>query len=480
MISSNMTPSAFDDFRGSYHYRPAGQRSMYDTSLEGPSRRDSVFSTSSSSTTMNRYLKEPDRPLFRTRAPEEEFAMHAWPGVVSNQYWIPETDVPYHSHRHPSPSSSLMSSSYSSRPSEQHGSPWSSPNISTCYSPQPYQDCLFTDFVGHNVGDSTRHPIDRPCIALNQVQKYADTAPEHVSFDDEPTSYGGYPQEGYYPMQIVNDEAVDSAYDGDDGTAVAEKVTHTLPSNGVEIAQGAEHSPVIRRRRTHSRTAPYAPSKITKITKRPSSGRRTSSFRVDQIDNADSHCTEASSRAFPCPLTLYGCNSSFGSKNEWKRHVNTQHLRLGFWRCDQCPSGERKPNDFNRKDLFIQHVRRMHPAACSAPTVVRRGSNSKSTKAEEDPALTSAAKRCYKSSRAPPANTACLFCSQVFAGTNTWDERMEHVGRHMEDAKKNGKDTVPASKWRQDKSMEAWLVNEGLVIKHGKVLILTDVKRHSA
>lgn len=38
-------------------------------------------------------------------------------------------------------------------------------------------------------------------------------------------------------------------------------------------------------------------------------------------------------------------------------------MRLGFWRCDQCPDVHCKPNDFNRKDLFIQHVRRMHPVS---------------------------------------------------------------------------------------------------------------------
>ncbi|EME39743.1 hypothetical protein DOTSEDRAFT_94778, partial [Dothistroma septosporum NZE10] len=136
-------------------------------------------------------------------------------------------------------------------------------------------------------------------------------------------------------------------------------------------------------------------------------------------------------RSFPCPLTIYGCTSTFGSKNEWKRHVNTQHMRLGFWRCDLCPNGERKPNDFNRKDLFIQHVRRMHPAAASrteaTSSLPKAGKDNESMQALQD-----AANRCYKALRHPPQQSCCLFCDQQFTGNGSWDDRMEHVGRHLE------------------------------------------------
>ncbi|EZF70942.1 hypothetical protein H105_06858 [Trichophyton soudanense CBS 452.61] len=44
----------------------------------------------------------------------------------------------------------------------------------------------------------------------------------------------------------------------------------------------------------------------------------------------------AADRIFTCVFAPYGCTSSFASKNEWKRHVLSQHLQLGFYRCDQC------------------------------------------------------------------------------------------------------------------------------------------------
>lgn len=35
----------------------------------------------------------------------------------------------------------------------------------------------------------------------------------------------------------------------------------------------------------------------------------------------------------PCPFHAFGCPAIFPSKNEWKRHALSQHLRLGFYRC---------------------------------------------------------------------------------------------------------------------------------------------------
>jgi hypothetical protein len=28
-----------------------------------------------------------------------------------------------------------------------------------------------------------------------------------------------------------------------------------------------------------------------------------------------------------------GCDKRFGSKSDWKRHENDQHIQLQFWRC---------------------------------------------------------------------------------------------------------------------------------------------------
>lgn len=468
-----MATSSFEAFRGSYHYRPTGQRSMYDTDLDRMSRQDSAVSISPNSTAIYRYLEESDRPLFQTRLLEEDFTTNAWPTAVSNQYWPSEMGSSLMSYRYPSPSASVPSSSYNSLPSDSHGSPWTSPDIRTSGSPQPYQHAFPMDFGG----SSTTHPstclVDRPCIALDQVQKYADAEPEYTSFGDE--HYGAYYQQGYYPVQLAMDHPIDGGYDGDSISTVKE--VQTPPENALETAHGRECGPVIRRRTARSRPAPYPSSKAAK---RSCNSRSLTGLRATQVGEIEGHSTEASSRAFPCPLTRYGCTSSFGSKNEWKRHINTQHLRLGFWRCDQCPLLDRKPNDFNRKDLFIQHVRRMHPNSYSAPIVSKRTQSTKSSKTEEDPILAAASLRCFRSLRSPPTKSECLFCPESFAGAGSWDDRLEHVGRHMETAKKEGEDTMHPNDWRHDRATEDWLQAEGIITKHGKCLKLADIRRSSA
>jgi hypothetical protein len=41
---------------------------------------------------------------------------------------------------------------------------------------------------------------------------------------------------------------------------------------------------------------------------------------------------------------------------------------------------------------------------------------------------------CLKTRRNPPMRTRCPVreCAVIFEGSNSWDERMEHVGRHLE------------------------------------------------
>jgi hypothetical protein len=184
-----------------------------------------------------------------------------------------------------------------------------------------------------------------------------------------------------------------------------------------------------------------------------------------------SQASDVLNRCFVCPLVKYGCSSTFGSKNEWKRHVSTQHIILGYWRCDQCLSGDRKPNDFNRKDLFMQHVRRMHPVESDK----NGASSTKSDKRKaEDEVLNEIARRCYRKLRDAPERSGCLFCEATFEGPNTWDERMEHVGRHLELAKKGGK-PVKSEEWKVDEAIEDYLLAKGIVVRERGELVLANI-----
>ena len=194
-------------------------------------------------------------------------------------------------------------------------------------------------------------------------------------------------------------------------------------------------------------------------------------------------------RTFPCTFHHFGCPAEFPNKNEWKRHVACQHLQLGYYRCDldgcnpgntplststpsKRPKSETREyptdagveaeadpdqeivviyNDFNRKDLFTQHCRRMHgptrnPALCT--TTNKKGTciASKEDEAKFERQLDSIRSRCWNIRRRAPARSSCGFCDQVFdaayytatsageagAEEKAWEERMEHVGRHYE------------------------------------------------
>ncbi|EXJ56756.1 hypothetical protein A1O7_07100 [Cladophialophora yegresii CBS 114405] len=175
--------------------------------------------------------------------------------------------------------------------------------------------------------------------------------------------------------------------------------------------------------------------------------------------------TDSDSKSFPCAFHHFGCCATFANKNEWKRHVSSQHLQLGYYRCDMdaCADHQKGFNDFNRKDLFTQHCRRMH-----APwSGIRRGEDgvSKREKDSFERQLDIIRARCWVDRRKAPHKTKCGFCGQQFVdgkGSKGWDERMEHVGRHFE------RDGAKSEDEAMDDGLKQWAVNEGLVFEGKK------------
>jgi len=193
------------------------------------------------------------------------------------------------------------------------------------------------------------------------------------------------------------------------------------------------------------------------------------------------HILTAHTRPFTCAFARYGCPATFGSKNEYKRHVSSQHLRPGVYRCDiggcipQPRTQRRKSssvsslssegaahgyNEFNRKDLFTQHVRRMHGPSNSAP---------KPDKEAFEFRLEQIRLRCWIELHDPPPRTVCGFCRRtplaqgggegkevVFEGNRGWEDRMEHVARHLERGQL-------AEEEEEDEGLKEWMVKEGLM-----------------
>jgi hypothetical protein len=174
-------------------------------------------------------------------------------------------------------------------------------------------------------------------------------------------------------------------------------------------------------------------------------------------------------------MASYGCPATFWSKNEWKRHITSQHLRLGFWRCDLdgCnmasqtkDSNEYRPKDFHRKDLFTQHFRRMHLDQADRWQPRHH--------AKWNGTLTATLERCYVTSRVLPRSGTCGFCGMRFEGDGGWDEFLEHVGRHYELL-----DEKAQQPWRDDEELRDWMVHESLLrlTDQGRYELTTEGKR---
>ncbi|KAI0479905.1 hypothetical protein F4859DRAFT_452580 [Xylaria cf. heliscus] len=204
---------------------------------------------------------------------------------------------------------------------------------------------------------------------------------------------------------------------------------------------------------------------------RPKPGRRSIQKPIPKQETRCGHCSHAPfkdssslrkhiaaahTRPFPCAFSFAGCPSTFGSKNEWKRHIASQHLCLQYYRCSSCPqsSVEGKGNEFNRKDLFTQHLRRMH-----APFAIKKALAKGDSKlqVEWETHVKDMQQSCLVTRRRPPQSSACPKpdCASIFEGPTSWDEWTEHVGRHMEKGE--------ADRLGVDRLLAKWALDEGII-----------------
>lgn len=172
------------------------------------------------------------------------------------------------------------------------------------------------------------------------------------------------------------------------------------------------------------------------------------------------HIAAAHTRPFPCAFSFAGCPSTFGSKNEWKRHIASQHLCLTYYHCTACPqsTADGKGNEFNRKDLFTQHLRRMH-----APFAIKKALTKGDSKLqiEWETHVKEMQQSCLVIRRRPPQRSACPKpdCASVFEGPSSWDEWTEHVGRHMEKGE--------AGRLNLDPLLAKWALDENVIERRG-------------
>ena len=304
-------------------------------------------------------------------------------------------------------------------------------------------------------------------VTPKDIQRYPDPAPD-VSLEE--SGVARLPPQPQH-LKLSTDhpvDASDSEYDAlssQDTTSDGDDPDYS-PSSRRRSSMSTSKHPATRSPTTARRALPRrntSTAETYRVSKTPSAVNKQKTKPSKKKSRAVTTAAISEGklpRPFLCPFAPYGCLSTFSAKNEWKRHVSSQHLQLGFYRCDigacnptftQSPINvTRQHNDFNRKDLFTQHLRRMHTPWTSAkpPSARAREDFEKSLELVRD--------RCWVKRRGPPLKSACGWCGQRFEGEGSWEERMEHVGRHIE------KGTVPGDE-APDEGLRDWAISAGVV-----------------
>ncbi|GAW21463.1 hypothetical protein ANO14919_109820 [Xylariales sp. No.14919] len=128
----------------------------------------------------------------------------------------------------------------------------------------------------------------------------------------------------------------------------------------------------------------------------------------------------------PYGCTMPGCERRFGSKNDWKRHENTQHPMSETWRCDQESCGRL----CDRREMLKAHLERDHQI--------------------DDPSKLEARLEKCRVGRNREARFWCGFCQNVIEikqkDHGTWAERFDHIDEHI--SGRNGGARKEISEWK--------------------------------
>ncbi|KUJ16939.1 uncharacterized protein LY89DRAFT_733938 [Mollisia scopiformis] len=118
----------------------------------------------------------------------------------------------------------------------------------------------------------------------------------------------------------------------------------------------------------------------------------------------------------PYGCTFSNCDKTFGSKNDWKRHENSQHFQLESWRCNQEePEGSPCIKVCYRRQTFQDHLTKDH--SISDKEVVK-----------------SELESC-RIGRSFQTRFWCGFCIRLIdltkRGLESWNERFDHIDDHF-------------------------------------------------
>ncbi|KAL8652327.1 MAG: hypothetical protein Q9210_002749 [Variospora velana] len=116
----------------------------------------------------------------------------------------------------------------------------------------------------------------------------------------------------------------------------------------------------------------------------------------------------------PYGCTFPGCTKRLGSKNDWKRHENTQHYQIETWRCHEHSATSalgQCARIFYRREQFQCHLREKHGLG-------------------NDEHIRDQCKSC-RIGRNGQSTFWCGFCRKIvelkMEGLDAWEERFSHI-----------------------------------------------------
>ncbi|CAG8949969.1 hypothetical protein HYFRA_00004301 [Hymenoscyphus fraxineus] len=370
------------------------------------------------------------------------------------------------------------------------------------------------DWSGAGIGQLPSNSYPRntgiPCVNMSQIQGLPDLQPEEMIYEGGDEGYGALDMKNEYAVEVKQEQHHSQAYqyheidegigasikdeaspqasgsvqthnsdidaegeDDEDEDANDEEVEEEEdPIQIPEPVSDTEYTPKRTSRRKPHRASHSKSSKSGRVSKSTNTSKpRTSSLTCKQCPSLPipfrtttdlhTHITKTHQhqlRAYTCVFHFAGCPSTFTSKNEWKRHVSSQHLNLTAWVCELglCAKSARK-SEFNRKDLFTQHLRRMH-----TPSSIKRGASSKKN-GEWEERVKELQRCCVVVKREAPELVGCPVrgCESFFEGKGAWDERMEHVGKHLEKGIMEGLGVQVNQ--GDDAHLVRWALGEGII-----------------
>lgn len=339
--------------------------------------------------------------------------------------------------------------------------------------------------------------------------------PEHVAPAEKTTSAYPSPSVGASEddLEEIDVAASQSEDDEDDDDYHPDrKHASSAAPRANRLKRSASKKPLDKPAPKRARTASSVqPLKILP----PPSGRTQGSYLCPECSHSfkdectlQSHVKKQHTRPFICVFRFAGCESTFASKNEWKRHVMSQHLLLYYWLCDidvcahnkndptapHSHSGKRNKSRraenstggeligpplpdgaiFNRKDLYTQHLRRMH-----TPAHIKKTGSAKSSKkatgssqasscaspADWDDTIKALQSNALRERCQLPDYMECPapHCTQTFNGVDAWDQRMEHVARHLEKAATGAEEPVVFG-GPKDPSLMRWVARPDVAV----------------